>query len=105
MAERLTKYRPIVPPKHVAADRLEANRFYASKDWRITRRTFLALHPLCEACQQRDGTLTPATEAHHVVERVDCLAHGIDPCDPKNLKPYCCSCHSLESARRRQANR
>jgi 5-methylcytosine-specific restriction endonuclease McrA len=51
-----------------SADRLEANRFYASVRWRRLRKVFLLQHPLCYECQRR-GLLIPATQVHHVDER------------------------------------
>jgi 5-methylcytosine-specific restriction protein A len=61
------------------------------------RAAFLADHPLCVACLEADR-LTPATIAHHRLERLERPDLALDPA---NLEPYCRACHSRHHKRSR----
>ena len=80
-----------------AANEKRADPFYTASKWRKLRHVYLAQHPLCEACLQRDYN-TPATEVHHIQKRTEYpeLAYAWD-----NLEALCKPCHSRETARGR----
>jgi len=68
----------------------ENSKFLNSSAWRRLRAVFLAENPLCVRCLAADK-LTPATIAHHVVER------SADPSlalDPANLEAICQAHHN-----------
>ncbi|MHB1455103.1 MAG: HNH endonuclease [Saccharofermentanales bacterium] len=58
------------------------------KEWRRIRKIHLTEHPLCEECQ-RTGTLTPASEVHHIIPLTKGGTHA-----EENLMSLCTSCHS-----------
>lgn len=55
--------------------------------WKRTRAAFIEAHPWCDVCG------SPATVAHHIIER---RAGGSD--NWANLQPLCASCHSRHHA-------
>jgi 5-methylcytosine-specific restriction protein A len=60
-------------------------KVYNSKRWKILRRHYLNLNPICERC---DKTL--ATDVHHIID----LSEGGEPYSIDNLSALCRSCHS-----------
>ena len=82
---------------NAAANAKRADPFYTAAKWRKLRHAYLAQHPLCETCLQRNYS-TPATEVHHKAKRKDYpeLAYAWS-----NLEALCKSCHSRETMRGR----
>jgi 5-methylcytosine-specific restriction protein A len=71
-----------------------ARRGYGGR-WRQARAAFLALHPLCAACQAY-GRIVPATAVDHVVpHRGDQRLFW----DRSNWAPSCKPCHDAKTAR------
>lgn len=65
--------------------------FYNSRKWRLARKAYLLLHPICETCHR-----APSTEVHHVLSlelRPDLAL------DPSNFMAQCKPCHSRETVR------
>jgi len=89
------------PPKHVPVFRppekveeyKERQKFYRSKLWRSTREHKLRRDPLCQHCKAA-GRLEPATQVHHVKERLDRPDLAFDQ---TNLESLCAPCHSRVS--------
>jgi len=75
-------------------DRAEANRFYASAQWRWLRRLILRRSPLCQ-CKDECGGLSE--EVHHVIDRRVCPERAFDP---TNLIAMTKACHSRETRAR-----
>ena len=61
--------------------------------WQKIRDLYIAAHPLCERCQKQ-GTLTPVEEVHHIVPLSKGGTH-----DESNLMSLCKPCHSEITAR------
>ena len=68
------------------------DRGYNSQ-WRAIRYAHLRQFPVCETCKR------PATDVHH---RIDRRKGGND--STENLQSLCHSCHSKETAKRRNLN-
>ena len=69
-----------------------AERGYDSK-WVKARKSYLAKHPMCVACE-RQGILTMATDVDHII------AHRGDKrlfWDSQNWQSLCHSCHSKKT--------
>jgi len=66
-----------------------------SREWRETRATYLADHPLCEDCKEK-GIYTPAQCVHHLTEiesaMTDRDAYQL-ACSLGNLRALCYKCH------------
>lgn len=84
-----------VRPRSTVDERALAG-FLSTKAWRVTRKAYLAEHPLCERCRA-EGLTVPATVVHHRIDRRDRpdLALEWD-----NLEALCATCHNAETARR-----
>ena len=86
---------------HQRATRTVQRRFYAGtkgisygRRWRSARVAFLALQPLCVACQAK-GYITPATDVDHIEpHRGDYERFW----DHTNWQPLCHACHSSKTA-------
>jgi 5-methylcytosine-specific restriction endonuclease McrA len=91
MANRPQQFRPRASRPFVTQDRKEAERFYNSRAWRLLRRQKLAQDSLCEMCLERDGTLTAATQCHHIIDRADAPERALSI---NNLASLCTACHS-----------
>jgi 5-methylcytosine-specific restriction protein A len=76
--------------RQLEPDRAEAHAFYCSARWRRLRSAFLADNPLCVECLKSER-LTPATIAHHRVERLAAPRRALDP---TNLEALCNPCHT-----------
>jgi 5-methylcytosine-specific restriction enzyme A len=61
--------------------------------WRQIRQSYMAKHPLCEACR-KIGKLTPAREIHHRTPLAKGGTHA-----QENLMSLCRSCHSRITAK------
>lgn len=57
--------------------------------WIKCRNSYLALHPLCELCEEQ-GAISVATEVHHKKP----ISEGGERLDHDNLQALCKSCHS-----------
>jgi 5-methylcytosine-specific restriction endonuclease McrA len=82
-------------PRRRDESKKERDAFYSSARWMWIRRVFLDANPLCEPCLDED-IVTPATIAHHRVER---LADPSLALDPSNLVAMCDSCHTRHHKR------
>ena len=69
--------------------------YYASKQWRALRDSYIKHNPLCERCLS-NGKVTPAEHVHHIIpfltgkeaaERWSLLLNEY------NLKSLCADCH------------
>ena len=78
------------------AEGVERNRFYARKQWAMTRRAKLFAEPLCEL--EYPGCLWIASEVHHRVAMED----GGAEYALENLVSTCKPCHSRETLRERR---
>jgi len=87
---------PVFQPPQKVEEHRARQKFYRAKPWRSTRAVKLRRDPLCEHCKAA-GRLEPATQVHHVLERLDRpdLAY-----DLTNLESLCASCHSRISRHR-----
>ena len=72
-------------------DPVMKNRY--GRTWKHIRDRFIAAHPLCEKCLDKNNT-TAATEVHHIKP----LSQG-GTSDNSNLMALCTSCHSEITAR------
>lgn len=71
------------------------NRLIHTDRWLRLRRAKLTSNPLCERCKD-NGTITPASEVHHVTPVEDGLTAREKETlmfDPHNLKALCHDCH------------
>lgn len=84
-------------PVHVPeSDRREgANARGYTYKWQKASKAFLALNPLCAACQ-RKGLVVPATEVDHIIPH---KGNAERFWDPHNLQSLCHRCHSRKTAR------
>jgi 5-methylcytosine-specific restriction enzyme A len=77
----------------------EQAKFYGSARWKRFRAYIKAQRVLCERCRA-EGRITPGVEVHHLIDfrqRPDLAL------DPANVKLWCVSCHSRETASRKRA--
>ncbi|MEZ0117828.1 UNVERIFIED_ORG: 5-methylcytosine-specific restriction protein A [Heyndrickxia coagulans] len=74
--------------------------FYASKEWKNLRNTYIAGHPLCERCLKK-GIVKAAKICHHKIEiRVDWSKR----LDVDNLEAVCADCHNKEHGKKGKEN-
>ncbi len=78
-----------------ASDRKRPNAAARGYDavWRLTRRSYLCIHPICE---DENGCIEPATDVDHIDGQGPLGPHGHDY---TNLRAYCHSHHSQRTAR------
>ncbi len=82
-----------------AGERSPFDAFYSSEAWKMTRRAYLCLHPLCEfVLNDRSECGVVADSVHHRQK----LTQGGAPRDPENLQSLCRAHHSVVHARRRR---
>ena len=79
---------PTCQPSSSASQGTACSRGY-DRQWRGLRASYLAEYPLCQDCEHR-GTVTAASEVHHVVPiSVDKTRR----LDWSNLRSLCGACH------------
>lgn len=83
--------------------------FYSNAAWRRLRAAFLATHPICKHCHEKN-IITPATEIDHIhpVNPYDPYdtknGNYGEPLDPANLQALCKSCHTRKTAATKNIN-
>lgn len=75
-------------------DRPSPSKRGYDRAWQRLRRWYLARHPFCVHCLNRDEHV-PATEVDHIIP----INQGVARLDQKNLQSLCKPCHSCKTAR------
>lgn len=79
-------------------DRKTRQKFYNSKDWKVTRMIILTESPFCCLCAL-DGKLTPANVVDHIIDIKDDPSKRLDH---NNLRSVCTVCHNRKTAKTTQ---
>lgn len=87
-------YKPSTAKRHVPISRQKIRKLYQSSDWKRTSIRFLAEHPLCVLCLEKQ-VLTPSTVTDHI------KPHRGDErlfWDESNYQAVCKRCHDRKTA-------
>jgi 5-methylcytosine-specific restriction protein A len=85
--------RPWVKARKGSHDSRSHDPYYQTKEWKALRLQLLNSEPLCAECAKQ-GRVTPATVADHIIPREQ---GGSDLLS--NLQGLCSSCHNKKSAK------
>lgn len=82
------RYLPEKTYYDVSKHKQNNKEFYNSKEWRITRTSYVNAYPLCEVCKVKNKVVV-GDEVHHIIEWQD----GGDKFNEDNLLHVCRECH------------
>jgi len=79
------------------------SKFYKSDQWKATSKAVLERDGICQWCLYM-ASITPATQADHIVPVNRCEQEGINPYDQTNIVGSCRSCNSRRASYEAKGN-